>query len=551
MRTSIFFVIAFFVMSAFAEVAQLPFDEKTALDFVNSKPNYANVSSEFASKAMQLYETNDLQNANNYYIAARFLSLYDKAKIEAENSMIAYVLSNLEVLENATIIDVNDNLENVFKILNSIWKDNPENFKSYVNLAFAIAIVFDTPPPEAWPHGQVSVEVLPRKFQEPLEAFKIWVSDRQKGRLLSQIEKLSIEELKFLVATVATSTDRLWAQRSVSTNVAGIAKLYSTIKYDHARLDRKAFDWEGDTYTLQGIKSKGGICTDQSYFTSEIAKAKGLPAFIFSGAGSDGFHAWVAYMQKSGKWNFSVGRFASGRFVTGTTIDPQTWQRATSHSLESLTQGFRKSQKYRISELHTSFANLYFINKKYTNAVKSANEAVKSDSRNFDSWKVLYEATVELGDSTQADKVCYNAMRSFGRSPDNDAFFRKIMLEKLSKDGKKAEAKKLSNAFVIKNKNNRPDLAMYFARVGLMAEIEDNDAKKLKSSYKKLFNIFKGDLAMTLNGIVVPVLQKLAKDGKTEKMKEVAELTRQIIKTSKDETISSNFENVLSQISAK
>ena len=92
---------------------------------------------------------------------------------------------------------------------------------------------------------------------------------------------------------------------------------------------------------------------------------------------------------------------------------------------------------------------------------------------------------------------------------------------------------------------------MYFARFGLMLEIEDNDAKKLKSSYKKLFNIFKGDLAMTLNGIVIPVLQKLAEDGKTDKMKDVAELTRQIIKTSKDETIASNFEKVLSKISAK
>ncbi len=551
MRKSIFFAFVFFTISAFANVVQLPFDEKSATDFVNSKPDYANVSSTLADKSMQLYEAKDLPNANTHYIVARFLSLLEKSKIDAEKSMVAYILSNLEFLESATIIDSSDNIENVFKILNSIWKSNPEDFKNFANLAIAISIVFDTPPPESWPHSQVSVETLPRKLQEPTEAFKMWVSDRKKGRLMSAPEKLSVEELKFLVATVAPQSDRAWAQRAVSANVAGIAKLYSSIKYDNARLGRKAFDWEGDSYSLQSIKSKGGICTDQSYFTSEVAKAKGLPAFIFSGAGSDGFHAWVAYMQKSGKWNFSVGRFASGRFVTGTTIDPQSWTHATSHSLESLAQGFRRSQKYKTNELHTSFAQLYFINKKYSEAIKASQEAIKCDARNFASWQILYDATVELGNSAEANKVCYNAMRAFGRSPDNDAHFRKIMLETLMKSGKKADAKKLANAFVIKNKNNRPDLAMYFARFGLMLEIEDNDAKKLKSSYKKLFNIFKGDLAMTLNGIVIPVLQKLAEDGKTDKMKDVAELTRQIIKTSKDETVASNFEKVLSKISAK
>ena len=89
---------------------------------------------------------------------------------------------------------------------------------------------------------------------------------------------------------------------------------------------------------------------------------------------------------------------------------------------------------------------------------------------------------------------------------------------------------------------------MTFARRGLLWDIEDNDVKKLKTSYKQLFNVFKGDMAMTLNGIVIPVLQKLIEENKTDKVDEIVAQTRALIKTSKDETIASNFERVLASV---
>lgn len=531
--------------SAFAAVSA-PFDESGAAQVVRSG-ECAKTAAELLQTAKDAYSAKDLPKAGANMAAATFLELLAKSKAKPNAGMLAFVLGNQSVLETAAkSIRYDDNLPRVFEILDEIWRSDSGAFKKYTNLALALAIIFDTPPPASWPHSQVSEKVLPRKFPPAADAFKMWIEDRQKGRLLSALEKMSVEELRFLVATVATDADREYAQRSVSANAANLGKIYSTVSYDHSRLNSKRFDWETPPYSLREIKKRGGICTDQSYYTAEVAKAKGLPAFIFSGAGGDGFHAWVAYMQKSGKWDFSVGRFASGNFVTGTTIDPQTWREATDHSLQSMRENFRKNPKYKTSEIHADFAEIFFVEEDFKSARTAAEQSVKSDVRNFQAWQLLYLIAEKSEGSPE--KVCADAIKAFARYPDSDAYFRRLLIKRLAAAGKKAEMKKTANAFVLKNKASRPDLAMEFARIGLLSDIEDNDVKKLKSSYKKLFGLFKGSMAMTLDGIVIPVLETLLREGKTDKANEVVELTRQMIKASKDETIESNFERIFANV---
>ena len=531
--------------SAFAAVSA-PFDESGAAQVVRSG-ECVKAAAELLQTAKDAYSAKDLPKAGANMAAATFLELLAKSKAKPNAEMLTFVLANQSALETAAkSIRFDDNLPRVFEILDEIWRSDSGAFKKYTNLALALAIVFDTPPPANWPHSQVSEKILPRKFPPAADAFKMWIEDRQKGRLLSALEKMSVEELRFLVATVATAEDREYAQRSVSANAANLGKIYSTISYDHSRLNSKRFDWETAPYSLREIKKRGGICTDQSYYTAETAKAKGLPAFIFSGAGGDGFHAWVAYMQKSGKWDFSVGRFASGNFVTGTTIDPQTWREATDHSLQSMRENFRRNPKYKTSEIHADFAGIFFAEEDFKAARAAAAQSVKSDGRNFQAWQLLYLIAEKTEGSPE--KVCAEAMKAFARYPDSDAYFRRLLIKRLAAAGKKAEMKKTANAFVLKNKTARPDLAMEFARVGLLSDIEDNDVKKLKSSYKKLFGLFKGSMAMTLDGIVIPVLETLLREGKTDKANEVVELTRQMIKASKDETIESNFERVFANV---
>ncbi len=549
MKKGIFFALIF--SNVLFSAPNLPLDTAGAESFakqINENPSelYLKNSEEFLSSSLRFYEANDLPSAYNNRSVAKFLAALSKSSEPLDAGVLAFFFSNQQFLNDfSSIISEKDNLPEVVKILNSLWKTSPDDFKAFPNLVAAIAIVFDALPPNDWPHHQVSEKTLPRNFQKPEDAFKMIVSDRRKGKFLLKTENLSIEELKFLVASLTKPEEREWAQRSISVNATTIGKLYSSIKYDTSRLETKAFNWGHPSYALADIKNYGGICTDQSYYTSEVAKAKGLPAFIFSGAGASGFHAWTAYMIKSGKWDFSVGRFSSGNFVTGSTIDPQTWEEATNHSLESLREAFRRNKKYQESEIHASFASHYLNSENLSRAKIAVEKSIKSHPRNFDAWTLLLQILENQNDEKGIDKTCYNAMKAFARSPDNDAFFRIKMIERLKKNGKKAEAKKLSNAFVLKNKSNRPDLSMYFARMELLDDIAEDDVKKLRSTYKRIFNIFKGNMAMTLEGLVIPVLQTLLKEGKTDKINEIVTQTRAIIKKSKDETVEANFEKVL------
>ena len=48
-----------------------------------------------------------------------------------------------------------------------------------------------------------------------------------------------------------------------------------------------------DQYTFAEIAKKGGICSDQAYFSANTARAHGIPASILSGDGPRGPHAWI------------------------------------------------------------------------------------------------------------------------------------------------------------------------------------------------------------------------------------------------------------------
>jgi tetratricopeptide (TPR) repeat protein len=314
-------------------------------------------------------------------------------------------------------------------------------------------------------------------------------------------------------------------------------------------LNAKKFDWEGSDYRLKTIKTKGGICTDQSYYTSEVAKAKGVPAFIFSGAGSDGFHAWTAYMQKSGSWNFGVGRYENARFVTGTTIDPQTWETATDHQLNAMREGFRNGPKYILSEIHSMFATYFYNNKEYKRAEDSAKKSIVTDQRNTSAWETLI-ASLEKQERSQQEiiKMYESAIKAFTKYPDIDIQFRKRCIQLYLSNGNKDMARRMSSSIIIKTKANRPDIAMEFARRELEDEIKNGTQDKIVSTYKRLLSPFKSDPAMLINGLTIPIINSVINTDKFAYANDIIKVTRQIIK-SKDETIKANLDNIEAQVS--
>lgn len=549
---SITFVSILPIAYCIAQDCNPTFDTESAKTFFANNPNLSQQIDEYIKSARADYAKNDFENASKKMYIAKFFDALSKAENSATENLCSELLANADFLKNfVTEISPKDNLKKVFEILSNIQKSSPEKFSKYRNLASAIAIVFDTQPPDNWPHAQVSKELLPRTLPDPVDTFNKIIDSRERGKFLLPTEKLSIEELKYLVASPATDEDRQYAQKSISTNLANIAKLYPSIKYDTPRLNAKQFDWNGSDYRIKTIKSIGGICTDQSYFTSEVAKAKGVPAFIFSGAGSDGFHAWVAYMQKSGSWNFNVGRYENARFVTGRTIDPQTWETATDHQLNAMREGFRYGAKYALSETHSMFATYFYNNKEYNRAEDSAKKSIATDQRNTEAWEILISSLEKSNRPTQEIiKMYESAIKAFSKYPDIDAKFRRKCIELTIANGNKEIARKISTSIIIKTKSNRPDIAMEFARYELQMEIKEGTQDKIISSYKRLLNQFKSDPAMAIGGITIPIINSVLNTDKFAYAQDIINATQHTFKSVKDATVKSYLDNVQAQVTS-
>ncbi len=539
------------VFTAHAQNVKQPFSEETAKAFVESAKDLELESKNFKQKALTSYAKSDILNAAEELRVSKMLAIFSAEGSKLPNALKAQFLSDKALRDEfLSILNPKDNLEKVLSILTSIWNHSQEDFKKFKSLAIAIAIVFDSPVPESWPHHQVSSEVLPRTLPDPLDAFKYWVQMRERGRLLMQPERLGAEELKFMVASVTTNEDKEWAQNSLQINVANLNKLYASIKYDYGRLNRSAYNWGYSDYALKTIKEKGGICTDQSYYTTEVAKARGVPAFICSGAGSDGFHAWAAVMERSGKWNMNIGRYENSRFVTGRTIDPQTWHYASDHSLKAMSEKFRNGKKYQANEIHTMFAKTFFEDGDYEKCVNACNLANKQDFRNADTWSVLIEAMGKTqAVETQIRNAYMSAIRSFAKYPDTDIVFRRALMKRLSDVGEDDEAEKLSSSIIIKTKGSRPDIAMNFARSELERKIAKDEIDKFYTSYKRLLGMFKNDGAMAFSGISIPIINALLKEDKKTEAKEVASITRAVMKPAKNSTLNANLTSVEKQLS--
>ena len=484
-----------------------------------------------SQEALKLYASNKLGAAAVKIYAADLLRLMVKHGQNANPAMKAYIFSDPKLVEDIVLaLKPQDKLDRVFGILSDIWESSPDKFKEFPRLAVAIAVVFDTPPPEYWPHHQVSQKALPRVLPDPVKAFDMWTSYRKRNRLLIQPEKLSIEELKYVVSSLGTEADKEYAQKGVSTNLSNLGKLYSSVKYDHERLQDKVLDWPTDDYSLENIKKLGGICVDQAYYTSEVAKSRGSPSFILSGAGADGFHAWTAYMLRPGNWNFDVGRYEGARYVTGRTFDPQTWENATDHDLEMLRENFRSNPRFADNCVHTYFARKFLAEKDYEKAAAAAEAAIKVEARNSDSWDVLIEAAKESGkDEKYIAQIYSRAIKAFSKSPDLDAAYRRPLIDMLLKSGDKSGARRLSTSIILKTRQNRPDIAMSFALRDIFADLENDDMKGLYSSYKSTISYFKKDTAIAFSNVTFPLVLRMKKEGKLQEGLEIVKITRKIL----------------------
>jgi len=131
------FFLCFFVVgiSTFATDIKLPFTVDSAKSFLVSNPDIKEVSENLVKKAVDFYSAKDLPSASATLSVAKFLDYASSSNEKLDTELFAYVLSTTSILDElSVIISPKDDISAVFKILNDIWKNNPDDFKSFSNL---------------------------------------------------------------------------------------------------------------------------------------------------------------------------------------------------------------------------------------------------------------------------------------------------------------------------------------------------------------------------------------------------------------------------------
>ncbi len=273
--------------------------------------------------------------------AYRFLTMYQNsgADLTGKGPFLKYLIGSQDrILKLGKTIKSTDNMEMCFTLMEEIFEAaEPEAREQYFDLMLALAVVWDQPRREL--HGQIGNGNSLQYKIDIVNRFNYYHKLYSKNKAKFRYNYLDVDDLIFVVDTPVPVHELEWAQENVKYPVSQWGATYQDIEYDHDRSDKGQFNWLGNEngkYTLDNIKTRGGICVDQAYYSTMTARALGIPALAFSGQGTGGGHAWFSFMNKPGGWKLDVGRYESQGYTIGRSTHPQSNKVLSDHDVELL-----------------------------------------------------------------------------------------------------------------------------------------------------------------------------------------------------------------------
>lgn len=204
----------------------------------------------------------------------------------------------------------------IHRLAESLGARAPKVMEDYADFAAAVCVVHDTPRPR----GVNENRVMPA---DGIEIFNYFL--RHEKELAFDLRGVPCALLIFVVDAAAPISELEWAFNQFKRS-KNLEQLYGQIAYDYEHIisgRRKAVTEKG--FTLQNIKQWGGVCVDQAYFTSEVAKALGVPATVVVGRDVTIGHAWLGIFKmpkNDPAWDFNTGRYESYQKVRGNVMFP-------------------------------------------------------------------------------------------------------------------------------------------------------------------------------------------------------------------------------------
>ncbi len=205
----------------------------------------------------------------------------------------------------------------IYAMLNHLHRKLGKRAARYPNLTAAICSVLYKP-------LTVHMNENPATSPNPVRLWKFYV--KHQGKMFFGIKPMPAELLIYVVDGTTSISDHRWALAKYHGN-SDTGQLFFNIKYDYGFLHGKGLKIDTAGFTLPNILKYGGVCVDQAYFSTEVAKDIGIPSALDEAMGNDAGHAWAGFLQARGRygwWNFLSGRYQEYRGIQGHVMDPQT-----------------------------------------------------------------------------------------------------------------------------------------------------------------------------------------------------------------------------------
>ncbi len=386
-------------------------------------------------------------------------------------------------------LDPRDNRKQALKIILDLAKSNPDDLREYAALGVAYSLVFDQPFPRNWPHAQVEQKAVPIGDLDVVTRFKFYVQANRDKKLDQDLTQLTFENLKFLVDSEIKLSEFTYAQQS-KISYSQFDDAFFSINYDTTRTSTAniAVTWGYDTYNLQDIEKKGGICVDQAYYATELGKGRGIPTLYFHGQGADGGHAWVGYMMKSGRWNLDCGRYESQNYPKGYALDPQTWQVIDDTRLTNFFKNGDTNPNYQPAKNAIAWTG---INRNDPVLCRKILDDARSIMPELaETWE-LESALLENTNASDDDKKSFyqSWIQQFQTFPDMKVEGQRHLLAVLKKSDDPG-AHDLEQDIVLQNRSSGFDQGIQSASAAIFEKIDAGDWDGARLEYEKTIRDF-------------------------------------------------------------
>jgi hypothetical protein len=418
------------------------------------------------------------------------------------------------------------------RILLQIQMAHPECIQQLPCLAVAIALVFDQPFPDEWPHHQVDHKLVPTEKVDPVRRMHQMTELQVARRYLTDLRDFTVSELKFIVDHPLIDSELEWARKNVAASRSGYSKVFSSIRYDIRRYESNQLTWPYGPYLFSEIKSRGGICVDQAYFAAMTGKAKGLPTLYFSGQGEDGGHAWFGFMDSPGHWDTDCGRYESQNYPVGNAVDPQIWKPISDTELTFLAKSRERSASFQHAKLCTDLSRTVVRE----DASRWLDAALAIQPEFLPAWYLQGELLEERKASPEVMRDFWSRFtKRFATFADLRVVGQEKLLELAKARGDDSEVKSLSRQIQVQNRTRRFDLGIGSAATEVGEKIDAGKWGEAETAFRKALREFKGQAGGNLYyGLVVPFVEAALAEGQGAVAKNALAEARRILRPGKD-----------------